>query len=312
MLAAPVYRLDLLFMGNLLISFLLFWFAGTISWIRPRWWRLLLTAGLGSGLALAPVVAPWGRWLLSGPGLVVASVLLTSLLAWPCTARQWWALFSGLWIAVGVTGGGALLLTGRRGLAAVAVGDEGILALPDSLGRQAGPPALWVTLGVVAALLGLVVVWQTYRERQAIKQSLYQVRIGLGEQETVLTGLLDSGNSLCTPVARRPVVVVEAELLRRSLPPAILEALSLGWEGLTAVPEEWRSRCQMIPYTAVGSREDALLLALTPDHLSVWDGQRGRWIDVNGTVGLTLKSLDPQGSYQALLPLRILREAEGK
>jgi len=295
-LDAPVLRLDVLFAGNLVISFLLFWFAGWISWLRPRWWRLLLTAGLGASLALAPVLTPWGRWLLSGPGLAIASVLLTFLLAWPCSVRQWWAAFGGLWVAVGAAGGGALLLAASRELE------------PPAGFRLSG---LWVTVGVALALAGLWVVWQGYRERRAVTEAIRRIRIRMGEEEVQISALVDSGNSLCTPVGRQPVAVVEAGALGPCLAPAIREAVERGWSALDELPEEWRSRCQLVPYSAVGSLGKALL-AVAPDELSLWDEVRGGWVSVGGVIGLSTQSLDPQGRYRALLPLMMLQEVQGK
>lgn len=279
-----------------MISFLLFWFAGWISWLRPRWWRLLLTAGLGAGLALAPVVTPWGRWLLSGPGLAIASVLLTFFLAWPCSVRQWWAAFGGLWVAVGAAGGGALLMAASRELE---------------------PPAgfllsgIWITAGVALALAGLWVVWQGYRERRTVVESLRRIRIRLGKEALELSALVDSGNSLCTPVGRQPVAVVEAGALESCLPPAVREAVERGWGALDELPEEWQDRCQLVPYAVVGSSGKALL-AIAPDELSLWDDERGSWVPVGGVIGLSSQSLDPQGRYRALLPLTMLQEVQGK
>lgn len=286
-------RLDILFVMNLLIDFCLFWFAGSLSWEKPRWWRVGAAAVLGAALTLLPAIQPWGAWLLTGLGLFVASILLVMVAVWPCSPLQFAAVYGALWMGVGLAGGAVKAIAERYG--------------PDVSVTHLS----LVGAGVAAALVGLPVVWQGYRERRAVRDALYQFQIRLGVQTLVLTGLVDSGNSLCTPVTRRPVAVVEAERLQPYLPPEVMEALSMGWYALEALPEAWRNRCQLVPYSAVGNPGGALLV-ITPDELAVWERRAGRWVTVGGLLGLAMQPLGPQGHYQALLSPQMLQEAEGK
>jgi hypothetical protein len=87
----------------------------------------------------------------------------------------------------------------------------------------------------------------------------------------------------------------------------MLEALSLGWDALDAIPPGWQHRCQLVPYQAVGTWDGALLV-LVPDGLAIW--RRDRWVEVSGVIGLAMQPLGPEGQYQALLSPQMLREAE--
>ncbi|MFZ5815512.1 MAG: sigma-E processing peptidase SpoIIGA [Bacillota bacterium] len=293
MLGSAAYRIEILFLVNLVINGLLFWFAGSISWARPRWWRILLSAAVGAGFALLPAVAPWGRWFLTAPAVLILSLLLMLLVVWPCSRHQFVSAYGALWIVVGAAGGVNMLLAEQYNLAGQLL------------------PVVLVAGGVGGGLAGLLLVWQGYRERKVVRDALCPLQIRFGEQRVELTGLVDSGNALRTPVVRRPVAIVEVEPLRQHLPPGVLEALTMGWHALEAIPAPWRSRCQLIPYSAVGSPEGALL-AVVPDELRLWDGAGRRWIQVAGVIGLTLQPLDPQGHYQALLSPEMQQEAEGK
>ncbi|MFZ5827067.1 MAG: sigma-E processing peptidase SpoIIGA [Bacillota bacterium] len=286
-------RLDMLFLINLLIDFCLFWFAGMLSWTRPRWWRVLAAAVLGASLTFLPVLVPWGGWFLSSVGVIVVGILLVAVMVWPCSPIQFGAVYGLMWVGLVLTGGTVRFLTERIGS-------------PMSF--------VYLTLiagGVAAALMGAPFLWQGYGERKTVRDGLHQVRIRLGEQSLVLTGFVDSGNSLSTPVTRRPVAVVEAERLRPYLPPEVMEALSMGWYALEALPEAWRNRCQLVPYSAVGNQGGALLV-ITPDELALWERRAGRWVAVGGLIGLAMQPLGPQGHYQALLSPGMLREAQGK
>lgn len=287
----PAFRLDVLFAINLVFDLFLFWFAGNISWARPRWWRILLAAVVGAALTLLPVSTTWGYQLLTGPAVLVISGLLVLLVVWPCSPRQYVAAFGGLWVVSGAAGGVTMLLAERY---------------------TTGP--LTVALvggGMAGTLVGLQAVWQTYRERRVVCDALCPFQLQLGDQTVVLTGLVDSGNSVATPLTRRPVAIVEVDRLRPYLPPGVVEALSMGWDALAVIPPEWRNRCQLIPYSAVGNHSSALL-ALAPDRMSLWEKGGRRWVEVSGVIGLTLQQLESQGQYQVLLSPRMLQEAEGK
>lgn len=288
------HRLDILFGVCFLVHLLLFWFATTISWSKPRWWRVVLAATASGMVTLVPALVNWGTVLFAPSAVIAVSLLLALLVVYPCSIRQFIAVFGALWIAAPVTGGVVAALVERSG---------GVLGL--------GPPAVLVVVGFPTGLLGLALVWQAWRERQVVRDTLYQVQIEVGGQPVVLTGLFDSGNSLRTPVGRAPVAVVEVDRLRPYLPPAVVEALTMGWDALSAIPEAWQGRCQLVPYAAVGNPEGSLLV-LMPDSMAIWEGRERRWVKVGGMIGLTLQPLDPHGHYQVLLPPPMLMEAEGK
>lgn len=292
MLGSSAVRLESLFVVNLVINLPLFWFAGAISWAKPRFWRVVLVATVGALLALPPAMVPWGGWLVSVPAVLLCSALLALLLTGPCSLRQFGAVFGVLWVGLGVSGGAVMILAERFDL------------FPGIATR-----AVALAAGIPLALVILQMVWQAFRERKAIKEVLCPFQVRLGAKRLVLTGLVDSGNSLRTPVSRRPVAVVEADCLRPYLPPEVMEALSMGWDALASIPEEWRNRCQIIPYAAVGTPE-GLLLVIAPDDMALWE--QGRWVPVGGVIGLSLQPVDPQGGYQALLSPSMLQEAEGK
>lgn len=294
MLSPNNVRLDVLFGLGFMVDFLLFWFAGTISWSKLSWWRIGVAALVSGLLTVVPVLVPWGMVLFRTPVVFLVSVVLTLIVVVPCSFRQFVAVLGGLWCAAGAAGGVVFLLAEKNGL---------VVAL--------GLPLWLVAAGVVTGMVGLGFIWQAFRERREVRDSLYRVQIQVGGQPVVLTALLDSGNALCTPVRRTPVAVVEAERLRPYLPPALVVALSMGWDALSAIPPSWQGRCQLVPYSAVGTASGSLLV-LAPDSVCIWEGKERRWIEVSGMIGLSLQPLDPQGHYQVLLPPPMLVEVEGK
>ncbi|MFB5084523.1 sigma-E processing peptidase SpoIIGA [Symbiobacterium thermophilum] len=308
----PAVRPDVFFLVNFGLDLALLWFAARAARVRYRAWRLWVAALLGAALAVLPVLlpdvpaaapaspsagpAPKAGWLFSGAALLAGSAALAWLLVWPGPWAQFAAVLGFFWTGL-ILSGGLLFLLAERYPALFAA-----------------PPAALVAGGAGVALAGAQLLWQAYRERAEVDDGLYELEVRVDGRREVVEGLVDSGNLLRTPVGRMPVAVVEGGRLRSLLPPAVLEAASSGPMGLDGLPAEWQSRCQLVPFAAVG-RSDGWLLVIRPDGLSVRPRGRGDWVQVEGRVGLAAGPLDPEGRYAALLPAAMVaaaRRAHGR
>ena len=76
-------------------------------------------------------------------------------------------------------------------------------------------------------------------------------------------------------------------------------------EMLERLDDCWASRLRILPYRTVG-RADAWLVALRPDGLSLQMGER-RYEIRHVLIGLTLVSLSPDGTYQAIVHPSLLQ-----
>ncbi len=93
----------------------------------------------------------------------------------------------------------------------------------------------------------------------------------LGRRVT-LTALVDSGNLLRDPVSGRSVIVADADALAPILPPSLLDAcLSGNLAAALALPD--LGRCKIIPVPTKTASGDSLLLALSPDALTLTVGK---------------------------------------
>lgn len=283
------HAMDVLFAVNLVFDFFYFWFAASFVRGRPQLWRVSLVAVLGAGLAMLPVWVAWLGWLTAGPSLVLLSILLVILIAWPCTLAQMAAIYGGFWLAFGLAG-----------LACEVLAVQFNALAPHSI--------LLVGAGVGVVLIGGQIVWREHwSPRRYQSSSFRRLRIRLGNRSAIVRGLLDSGNLLSTLGGDRAVAVVEVEHIRHCLPPAIMAAMAAGWDSLDTVPADG-PRCQLICFTSLGMGQ-ATLLALFPDGLEIWEERRREWVPVQGAIGLTLQVLDSHGRYQALIPLPMVQEA---
>lgn len=283
-------RPGVLFAINFVLDLLVLCSASRVARVRASWWRLSVASLVGAGLAVVPKLAPWGSWLTSGPAVLLISVALVLLVVYPSTWAQFATLWGGFWIGLSLAGGLVKALKERYGPNAELI------------------PLILVGSGVGLSLAGIYLVWQAYRERREVADGLYELQVRIGAERIVLTGFVDSGNSLRTPLGRQPVAVVEAQSLGAHLPREVLEALDRGWDALEALPEGWRARCQVLPYAVVGQPASTLLV-FRPDGLAMRRPGGGPWAPVQGQIGLTAQALDAERRYQALLPGQMLSEA---
>lgn len=286
------FLLDRLFEINLLVGFLWLWFSVRLARAMVPFWRLLLAAILGAVLAVLVVALPGGGLLLRTPIVLLICTGLLALCLWRNSLARYLTAGLGL-MAIIISSGGFTLLIAEQ-----FVGSEAV-------------PTWLVACAVALAGLGLQRLYEWRADRQPTERALYDLLIRLGGGDVLLSGLVDSGNGLRTPLGRQAVTIVELAPLRHLLPGEVEEAIRGGWAALETMPLAWRSRFQIIPYRAVGQL-DGTLLVLSPDRLFVRRHGEADWRTISGSIGLVGQELDPQGRYQALLPARLACDAEGE
>ena len=115
----------------------------------------------------------------------------------------------------------------------------------------------------------------------------------LFDQKHSLCALVDSGNLLCDPLTRAPVVVVKKDALR--LP------FSLSEESIETMEFRYKKQLRLVPARSLGYEK--ILYGFYIEHSTLSIGKRER------EVGLTI-AIDPEGGtyggYRALAPSAIL------
>jgi len=285
-----IVYLDVAFATNFVTDLAWLWGTGILAGSHLRPWRLGLASGMGAAAAVWAYF-PDGRWLNSGPGALLGTVILLGLAFWPQRISE--ALREAAYfILIGGAMAGVAMLIGSRN------------ALPGAPLTGEISSGL-VTVGLLLTLVGARYLWESARERTRLKHGLYRMRIRLSDKTVELLALMDTGNGLRDPLSGTPVVVVEAAALAEVLPPVVRQAIGAGWDSLERLPGSWATRCRLVPYRAVG-RNAGLLLALDPEEILIQGPGDQGWIQVHGLLGLGAERLHPEGAYRALLPPRLL------
>ncbi len=270
-----VWHVDLYFLANCGMDYVLLWATAGLTGRRRPWWRLGLGAAAGGSYALL-VFLPGTGALLGVAGRVAASIGMLLVAFYPLPRAALWRLaasFYGVSFAVA----GAML-----GVAALA----GRLRLPL--------PWYLTAAGLAVAVLGCSFLARRLERRDRIA-GLVSVEVVLEGKCVRLRGLVDTAHRLVDPLSRRPVVVAELPALVSLFPPAMARFLRRGDESAPPPGDAWTVRLRVIPFASLGQPR-GMLLAFRPDAL------RCGGVEQEALVAVSPVRLSPEGRYQALLP----------
>ena len=274
-----VVYLDVLFLLNLVVDYLLLLATAKITGEPLSRIRLALGAALGSAYAAA-LFLPGLGWLAHPLCKLCAAVSMV-LTAFGRSKRlpRLLLVFFGASAALGglVL---ALRLLGTGGLTL----ENGVLYTGFDL------RLLLVTVILCYALLSLA--FRKAALHGGARRDLLPARLTVEEKSLDLTVLVDTGNTLTDPLRNLPVMVAEGRFLAPLLPPGVDPPDPVGsLERLGGAGPRFR----LLPYRAVGV-EHGMLLAVRADRATL--GRR----ELDGLlVALSPTPVSDGGGYQALI-----------
>ncbi|WP_082423238.1 sigma-E processing peptidase SpoIIGA [Paenibacillus dakarensis] len=307
-----VVYIDLIFLANLLIDGVLLALTAWMRRLKPRWWRLFLSAAAGA-MYVVMIFVPELKFLFTFLIKFGLSLIM-------------------LWIAFGFVS----LQSYLRNLAsfymvnfAAAGGIIGFHYMMQNSGdlfkgiwyTASGGLTFELKIGFWFALIVFFVVIlvfkgvQTNRRQVENRESLLgHVTVCIEDKVIICTGLLDTGNQLSDPLSRTPVMVMEASLWESELPPAWVKKLSEGEPDklimeLGETDYVWQDRLRLVPYRGV-NRGAAFMLALKPDSVRIELGGK-EYVSAKVLIGFDGGTLSGEGAYRAIIHPSLL-EGEGK
>lgn len=276
-----VIYIDVLFLLNLAVDYLLMLASARITGERIARFRLALGAALGAGYASA-LFLPGLGWL-AHPLCKLCCAVAMVLLAFGRSAR----LLRLLLVFCGVSAalGGAVLALQMMGAGGLRL-ENGVLYTGFDV------RILLVTTILCYVLLSLV--FERAARHGGKRRDLQAARLSMDERQISLTVLTDTGNTLTDPVRNSPVMVAEARALEGLLPEPLDAADPVG--AMARVRDEGlKRRLRLLPYRAVGV-ENGLLLAVRMDRAVI-----GAREQTGLLVALSPTPVSDGGGYQALI-----------
>lgn len=281
-----VVYLDMLFLLNFVVDYILLLSAGRLTGEALHRGRLALGAALGAGYAAA-VFLP-GMGFLLHPLCKLGAAVLTLLVGYGHSRRLVRVGLAFFGVSAALSGGIlAVELLGGQGLTL----KNGILYSTMDLRM--------VLLSAAGCYVVITLAFQRLGRHSKASGELVPVILTLGGRKVALTALVDTGNTLTDPVSGRPVMVAEGERVCALFPPgcrpepgdlrdpaAALERLGAG---------QMAGRFRLLPYQTVGVA-CGLLLAVRLDSARVGQEEHPGLL-----LALSPNPLTDGGGYSALI-----------
>ncbi|MGG1877751.1 sigma-E processing peptidase SpoIIGA [Paenibacillus cisolokensis] len=306
-----VVYIDLIFIVNLLIDGILLALTAWMRRIRPRLWRVACSSLLGAMYVVMMFV----------PEL---SFLYTFLIKFMLSLMMIWIAFGYASLQEYIRNLGAFYIVNF----AIAGGIIGFHYFLQSSGElfegiwysATGGLSFELKVGFWFACIAFFVVVFAFKAVQTTKRKtesretlLAPVTVWIGSTKVQCTGLLDTGNQLSDPLTRTPVMVMEASLWERELPPGWSDKL-MGGEPDKLIMEAdvsafaWQDRLRLVPYRGV-NRGAAFMLAIKPDMIRIELGGMA-YETTKVLIGLDGGRLSGDRAYRAIIHPGLI-EGEG-
>ena len=166
-----------------------------------------------------------------------------------------------------------------------------------------------ILIGIVIAYFTVIVAFKIVKTKISKKDLICEVSINLNNKKIETKAMIDTGNLLKEPITNLPVIVMEHTLFYDIIPKQILDNIDniLGGD-LSALSKEMQneyiSKLRVIPFSSLG-KQNGMLLGIKGENLVVNLKDEERVID-KVIIGIYNKSLTKRGEYRSLLGLEIL------
>lgn len=284
---------DVLFLTNLAVNYLLLVASGKLSGCTVKHGRLLLSALAGALYAVTPLYVQL-EVAYSLPARFLFGLLMV-LAAYPgVKGTRFLGLLASFYLCSAVAAGTALALVETTPVGA-------------GFGRAPGAvtEALQVRWWKVVLALGSISIYPVLSRMGHLRlgkgSPSVQVQLTVCGRTVSVPGIVDTGNTLRDPATGWPVVVVDWDCLREVLPRELSPFFLSIWDKIPhdLSRSDLSTRLGLIPFRNVSGHK-GILPAFRPDSVLIKDA-RGNRVPKNAVIGVSRERLSPAGVYHALV-----------
>lgn len=287
----PVVYVDVLFVVNALINYILLYVTSKLAKLPTTPLRLLLGALAGAIYAVC-MFFPQVRALYTVAAKFAVSLILVGITFRMRRLRTYIRVVCIFYLASFTFGGVtlALLFFTNAGLTSGTVLSNGIFYF--------NLPWKTLLLSTAVAYAVISVVWRIYKKNRGTDYR--RIYIVLNDKSVSLNAMVDTGNQLCDPITHTPVLIAEYDSVKCLLPDAVQQALTGPDSNIESVAGSIEQtplcgRFRVIPFTSLGT-QNGLLVGFKPDAVHI-----GRRAVKNVIVGIYQRQLSNNHEYNALL-----------
>ncbi|MDP4092168.1 MAG: sigma-E processing peptidase SpoIIGA [Bacillota bacterium] len=289
--------LDVLFLENLVMNFLILMVTSKFSKRKTSTLRLFIGAFVGALYVVFLLICPGFKIYYTAFSKFALSLLIVALVFTPKKVWEFIKILVLFYASTFIFAGAAFAFLYfnqnggflKNGVVYVFWQSQTIVLLLSV-----------VTVGIIVRIF-----WEIFQHRFERDKLLIPLKISFESKKIGMAALIDTGNSLFDPLSNLPVVVVEFNALREILPEEIKNIYENSRENdLTCVTNiisnsEWIARFRLIPFSSLG-KQNGMLLGFKPDYIEIGENQHKK--DINEVIiGIYNSILSRNERYKALL-----------
>lgn len=300
-----IVYVDVIWLLNLIVDFLLLILTAFILKRKWKWYRISFGALLGSSMVFFSIsnyaetmTHPIMKILFSF-GIIFISFGFIKLKLFMKTLSIFY--FSTFIVGGGIIGLHYLLESN------ISIKNGTLITISSGF----GDPISW---GFVCIMLPLLIYFSKNQidgieVRKIRYNELLNVEIKLMDKKIMVTGFVDSGNSLCDPLTQIPVMILDVSMISDFIPKWIRDK-SMMENNVTFTKKEQKlpmfNRIRLIPYQVVG-KKNQLLIALKPDYIKIIY-PNNETIIVKALIGISHIKLSTENDFACLLHPKMLQK----
>ncbi len=291
---------DITFINNFLMTLAIIWAVGHLLEFEIQWWGLIKAALIGTMYTFV-VLFIQSYYLpgwLSLPLHIILNIITAVLMikiAYELKNRKSFLKGIGyLYLVSFVTIGTTL----------------SIFYINGNTPFKSGGITLFIFLGLIVLFLIGKYGWLIFQNYINTDIFYVPIEIIMSDTKLVLTGLVDTGNSLTDPLTRAPVIVVDYDEIIPIFPEKLQEKLLDKKGGIINLVNLFNenglgNRVRILPFSDLG-QEHGLLIGFRPDKVVI--NYKGREIETRRVIiAISENKLDTNNEYQVLVHPRILQ-----
>ncbi len=299
----PIIYIDVLFLVNFLINYILLWTTKKVSKIKISIIRLLIGALFGALYSIF-MFFPSLKVYYTIVAKIFFSITLIAITYNIGKVKIFLKVLGMFYIVSFTFGGAALAIFYFTNIGAYigAFVSNGIIyfKLPWKL----------LLISTLISYTIIKIIYSAFYKRFSQNNIYVPLYIIFENKSVCIKALIDTGNSLYDPISKEPVIVVEFSAIKELMP---LEIQNLFYgsdyndlkviSGLVS-SSIWLSRFRLIPFSSLG-KENGILIGFKPDEIKIIEEDENRILK-NIILGIYNKQLSKNDKYNALLHPEII------
>lgn len=295
--------IDVLFMENIVMNYLILWVTAKFSRTRTSSLRLFLGALIGAAYVVALILSPGVKVYYTALAKVILSALIVAASFPIDKLKSFIKIMAIFYISTYIFAGAAfsfLYFNQKGGFV-----KNGVFYVYWQSSK-------WTFMIFSVLIVGIIVriFWEEIQSKFIRDKLIIPLKIAFESKFADMAALIDTGNSLHDPLTNMPVIIVEFMALKDILPLEIKNIFENSKEDdlntITSIVSNshWLSRFRLIPFNSLG-KENGMLIGFKPDYIELGEKDQKKGVD-NVIVGIYNRSLSKNDKYKALLSPEIV------